>query len=108
QLVQRHHFQFGLSGGGGRLEHAAIIKKRSPRRAGAWGFVSSLTPLSGRFCFLVPTVAIAQPLLGLRGPRRHELRTIFVETGAKLLPEICASERCGNRILSKISARFFS
>lgn len=43
QLVQRHHLQFGLSGGGGRLEHAEIIKKPSPRRVGAWGFVSSLS-----------------------------------------------------------------
>jgi hypothetical protein len=41
-LVQRHHFQFGLSGGCGRFEHAAIIKKQNPRRAGARGFVSSL------------------------------------------------------------------
>jgi hypothetical protein len=30
QLVQRHHFQFGLSSGCGRLEHAAIIKNKTP------------------------------------------------------------------------------
>lgn len=78
-LIQCHHLQSGLSGGGGgRLEHATIIKKETPD-ARELGFVSNLEG-SARLPFLLVRGAghlIERPFAGataLDGGPRQVLR----------------------------------